>query len=103
MANNGQGIEEHGIDDRRGIRVDVTVRAFGLPPLDATLRDVSTNGAMLKADTPALDVGDEVVLTAAKLEIVATIAWRKRTYFGLVFHRRLDHRELLALRSGTLA
>ncbi len=103
MATTGQGAQEEGSDDRRGIHVDVKVRTFGLPPLAATLRDVSTGGAMLKADTPALDVGDEVVLTMAKLEIVATVAWRKRTYFGLVFHRRLDHRELLMLRGSAPA
>ncbi len=77
---------------------DVTVRGYRLPPAPATLRDISTGGAMLKINGAAFDIGDEVVLTCGEIEIVATIAWRKRGFFGLAFHRRLDPREMRALR-----
>lgn len=101
MATIGQDTQILGLQDRRGIRVEVTLRAYGLSPVVATLRDASSTGAMIRADTPTLGIGDEVVLTAGKLEIVATIAWRKRAYFGVAFHRRLEARELAGLRGGS--
>jgi hypothetical protein len=83
---------------RRNADADVAVRAYRMAPLPAILRDISTGGAMLKVDDARFDIGDEVVLTCRDIEIVATIAWRKKTFFGLAFHRHLDPREIRTLR-----
>lgn len=95
MATLGQ---ERRAEFRREAEADATVRGFRQPPMPATLRDISSGGAMLRVAGANFEVGDEVVLLCCKIEIVATIAWRKRGYFGLAFHRRLDHREMKTLR-----
>jgi len=90
--------QERGAGFRREAEADATVRGYRSPPMPARLRDISTGGAMLKVNGAAFEIGDEVVLTYTDIEIVATIAWRKRGFFGLAFHRRLDQREMHALR-----
>jgi hypothetical protein len=90
---------ERRVDERHGLLLDATVRAYRLPPRAASLLDVSAGGAMLKSNTHDLYAGDEIVLNAGLVEIVATIAWRNESFFGLSFHRRLEARELAGLRA----
>jgi hypothetical protein len=87
-------------EDRHGIHLAATVRAYRQPALPATVRDLSSRGALLKVEAPGLAIGDEVVLTAEKHEVVATIAWQKDGFFGLSFHRTLEPRELATLRAA---
>ena len=64
------------------------------PPRPASVLDVSAGGAMLRGDTHDLHKGDEIVLDAGRVAIVATVAWSNEGVFGLAFHRRLDAREM---------
>jgi hypothetical protein len=81
-------------EERQGVLLDATVKAYRAAPLAAAVIDLSTGGAMLAADTSALHKGDEIVLDAAGKQIVATVAWSNESFFGLSFHRRLDDREM---------
>ncbi|MDH7638015.1 PilZ domain-containing protein [Sphingomonas oryzagri] len=81
-------------EERHGVLLDATVKAYRAAPLAAAVIDLSTGGAMLAADTSELQKGDEIVLDAAGKQIVATVAWSNESFFGLAFHRRLDDREM---------
>jgi len=85
-------------DERHDVHVDTTVRAYRMPTLAAALLDVSAGGAMLEADARDYRPGEEIVLNAGKVEVVATIAWLNEKFFGLAFHRRLGAQELVWLR-----
>jgi hypothetical protein len=87
-------------DDRYDVHVDATVRAYRMPTLAAALLDVSAGGAMLEADARDYRPGEEIVLNAGKIEVVATIAWLNEKFFGLAFHRRLGSHELGLLREA---
>ena len=89
---------ERRVDERYAVRLDAVVRAYRMPTLAAALLDVSAGGAMLEADARAYQTGEEIVLSAGKIEVVATIAWLNDKFFGLAFHRRLGARELGWLR-----
>ena len=81
-------------EERQGVLLDATVKAYRAAPLAAAVIDLSAGGAMLAADTGDLHKGDEIVLDAAGREFVATVAWSNESFFGLSFHRRLDDREM---------
>ena len=85
---------ERRTDERHDVRLDATVRAYRMPTLAAALLDVSAGGAMLEADAREYRAGEEIVLSAGKIEVVATIAWLNEKFFGLAFHRRLGAHEL---------
>jgi hypothetical protein len=91
---------ERRVDDRYDVHLDATVRAYRMPTLAAVLLDASTGGAMLEADARDYRPGEEIVLTAGKIEVVATIAWLNERFFGLAFHRRLGAHELGWLREA---
>ncbi len=91
---------ERRVDDRHDVRVDATVRAYRMPTLTAALLDVSAGGAMLAADARDYRAGEEIVLNAGRIEVVATIAWLNEKFFGLAFHRRLGPHELGWLREA---
>jgi len=58
-------------------------------PLPITIADISRVGARLKGrDLP--EIGDEVVLTATGLEVVATIVWNDGDACGINFHRTIE-------------
>jgi hypothetical protein len=81
-------------EERHEVLLDATVRAYRVPPVPASLLDVSTGGAMLRGEIPDLHKGDEIVLDARGKQIVATIAWSNAQFFGLAFHKRLDSSEM---------
>jgi hypothetical protein len=87
-------------EHRHGVRVAATVRAYRQPPLEALMRDISSRGAMLQADECPLMVGDEILLTAARQEVVATVAWQEEGYFGVAFHRALAPGQLATIRTA---
>jgi len=89
---------ERRVDDRHDVLVDATVRAYRMPTLAAALLDVSAGGAMLEADARDYRPGEEIVMSAGRIEVVATIAWLNEKFFGLAFHRRLGAHELGWLR-----
>lgn len=76
-------------DERIDVEVDATIRAYRMAPLSAALLDISSGGALLRADLAHFMIGDEVLLAAGKVEAVATIAWAREAFFGVSFHRRL--------------
>lgn len=85
---------ERRLDERHSLTMDATVRAYRAAPVAASVLDVSAGGAMLRSDAQDLRKGDEIVLDAGRVEIVATVAWSNESFFGLAFHRRLDAREM---------
>ncbi len=91
---------ERRVHERHDVRVDATVRAYRMPTLAAALLDVSAGGAMLEADAREYRAGEEIVLSAGRIEVVATIAWLNEKFFGLAFHRQLHTRELGWLRDA---
>ena len=92
---------ERRTDERFEVRLPATVRAYRLPTLEASLVDVSAGGAMIEADPSVYGIGEEVSFGAARIELVATIAWARGRFIGLAFHRRLAPHELGALRKAS--
>jgi hypothetical protein len=61
---------------------------------EVVVTDISRGGAMVVGDAvPAR--GDEVVLSRADFQIVATVAWSEGRACGLAFHRPIDPETLL--------
>ncbi len=62
--------------------------------LPVMITDISRSGALLAAsELPS--VGEEVVLKARLLEVVATVAWTNSGFAGLRFHRDIDPLEVV--------
>jgi PilZ domain len=88
-------------EPRYDMSVRAELRAYGMAPLSATMLDISASGAMLRAETEGLLVGDEVILVLGEVHSVATIVWLRDEACGITFHRRLNPFTLDTLRRMT--
>ncbi len=85
--------------ERLAVNLDVLVHPYREMPILCLMHDVSTGGALLTTYAPCgLAPGDEVLVEADSMEIVATIAWIAEESCGIRFHRRLYANEVDALR-----
>jgi hypothetical protein len=91
---------ERRIDDRHDVDLPVTVRAYRVSPIDARMVDVSAGGAMVSLVSDAIGRGDEVLIAARGIELVATIAWATDGFAGIAFHRKLAAAEVTAFRKA---
>ncbi len=87
-------------EDRHDVDLPVTVRAYRVSPIDARMVDVSSGGAMVSLASDAVGRGDEVLIAAHGIEVVATIAWATDGFCGIAFHRKLMAAEMSALRKS---
>ena len=90
--------DERRTDDRHGVDLPVTVRAYRVTPIEARMVDISAGGAMVSLDSDAVGRGDEILIAAGGIELVATIAWATDGFCGVAFHRKLAGAEMAALR-----
>jgi hypothetical protein len=79
---------------RQRVSLPATLRHYR-DRADVQLLDLSSGGAMVKADSPPAR-GEEVVLIRGALQVVATVAWVQDQHCGLCFHRPVDKQSLLA-------
>ena len=91
---------ERRTDDRHDVDLAVTVRAYRVSPIEARMVDVSAGGAMVSLESDAVGRGDEILIAARGIELVATIAWATDGFCGLAFHRKLAAAEVTAFRKA---
>lgn len=92
-------VERRGAE-RLAVNLDVLIHPYRATPILCLMHDVSTGGALLTTYAPCgLTPGDEVLVEADSMEMVATIAWMTDGSCGIRFHRRLYPSEVDALRN----
>ncbi len=91
---------ERRIDDRHDVDLAVTVRAYRVSPIEARMVDLSAGGAMVSLESDAIVRGDEILIAARGIELVATVAWSTEGFCGIAFHRKLAAAEVSAFRKA---
>ena len=90
-------IAESGRHPKRALRLDLTCEAtlhFNGMVYDATVRNISRQGALIETTAP-LALEQKVVLSSAQLPALeGTVRWRRNPEFGLALHHIFSFREL---------
>lgn len=89
---------ERRLDHRFDVDLEAVLRAYRVASLPSRMIDLSVSGALIRAHGHEFRSGDELLVSVRGIEVVATVAWTRDIFLGLVFHRRLDPHQMALLK-----